>query len=180
VLYFEQQLESNWGFKMSEKKRFGKRVVIGLSILCFVFFISLIGVVVNYTSVVKSKDETIETKDSQINSLNAQITDLNNQADILKLSKLVKVGLQTSDDRPWLQTPRLHVYGYVCNVGTNAAYDSRLHVVAYQSGGVVAIDTYITLGLIFGESSTSVDTNVFYNGDALTDWSVTPNWTTTP
>ena len=128
-------------------------------------------------SQITSKNSQISSLNSQINSLNAQITNLQNQIDALEVPKLIKVKLLASDDRPWLQTPRLHVYGCVCNVGTNIAYNSKLHVVAYQSGGVVAIDTYITLGSIYGESWTNVDTNVFYSGDALTSWSITPEWT---
>jgi hypothetical protein len=90
---------------------------------------------------------------------------------------LVKVNLIGSDNRPWLGTPYLYVSGYVVNVGMNIAYNSRVHVVAYQSGGVVAVDTYISLGAIFGNSWTSVGTSVYYAGSALTSWTLTLEWT---
>jgi len=95
------------------------------------------------------------------------------QIDSLKAPKLIGVYLKASDSRPFLQTPYLHVYGYICNVGTNPAYNSKIHVVAYQSGGVVAIDTYITLGTIYGESWTSVDSKVYYSGSELTSHTLT-------
>jgi chaperonin cofactor prefoldin len=128
-------------------------------------------------SQITSLQNQISSLNSQINSLNAQITDLENQIDTLKAPKLIKVHLMSDDNRPWLGTPYLHVYGYVCNVGTNIAYSSKIHVVAYQSGGVVAIDTYITLGTIYGELWTSVDSNIYYSGSALVSWTLTLEWT---
>jgi len=128
-------------------------------------------------SQITSKNSQITSLNSQINSLNAQITDLQNQIDALETPKLIKVHLMSDDNRPWLATPYLHVYGYICNVGTNIAYNSKIHAVAYQSGGVVAIDTYITRGTIYGESWTSVDSNVYYSGSALVSWTLTLEWT---
>jgi len=128
-------------------------------------------------SQITSLQSQISNLNSQINSLNAQITDLENQIDTLKAPKLIKVHLMSDDNRPWLGTPYLHVYGYVCNVGTYIAYSSKIHVVAYQSGGVVAIDTYITIGTIYGESWTSVDSNIYYSGSALVSWTLTLEWT---
>ena len=129
------------------------------------------------TQITNLQDQ-ISGLNSQISSLNAQITDLQNQIDTLKAPKLIKVNLRADDNRPFLGTPYLHVYGYVCNVGTNTAYNSKIHVVAYQSGGVVAIDTYIILGTISGESWTSVDASPTYGGGALTGWTLTLEWTT--
>jgi TolA-binding protein len=105
------------------------------------------------------------------------ITNLQNQINSLKAPKLIMVDLKSEDNRPWLGTPYLHVYGYICNVGTNTAYNSKIHVVAYQSGGVVAIDTYITLGTIYGESWKSVDSNIYYSGSELVAWHLTLEWT---
>ncbi len=121
----------------------------------------------------------IYTLNWQISSLNYQIANLQSQINTLKAPKLKEVDLTADDNRPSLQTPYLHVYGYICNVGTNTAYNSKIHVVAYQSPNVVAIDTYITLGTIDGESWTNVDSNIYYNGSALTGWSLTLEWTQT-
>jgi chaperonin cofactor prefoldin len=135
-------------------------------------------------SQIASLQNQISNLNSQINSLNTQITnlqnqikDLQNQISSLTAPKLITVHLMSDDNRPWLGTPYLHVYGYVCNVGTYAAYNSKIHVIAYQSGGVVAIDTYITLGTIYGESWTSVDSNIYYSGTELVSVTVTLEWT---
>jgi len=93
----------------------------------------------------------------------------------LAAPKLIKVNLRAEDTR-FFGTPYLRVYGEVCNVGTKTAYSCRLRVVAYQSGGVLSINTYIELGTIEGESWVHVDSNVYYGGTALTSWQVTPEW----
>jgi chaperonin cofactor prefoldin len=128
-------------------------------------------------SQLSQKNADINSLNSQITSLNSQISSLNSQLDSLKGANVVKVNLQADDSRPFLGTPNLHVYGELCNVGTETAYNVKLHVVAYQSGGVVAIDTYIVVGSINGESWTSVDGAPTYGGDSLTSWSITPEWT---
>jgi TolA-binding protein len=128
-------------------------------------------------SQLNQKNVDISSLNSQISSLSNQINSLNNQLDSLKTAKVVKVNLKADDSRPFLGTPNLHVYGELCNVGTNTAYDVKLHVVAYQSGGVVAIDTYIVVGSMNGESWTSVDGAPTYGGNALTGWTITPEWT---
>jgi len=105
---------------------------------------------------------------------------LKSDIDALKAPKLIQVHLMSDDVRhvyPWDPDHHLHVYGYVCNVGTNTAYSSKIHVVAYQSGGVVAIDTYITLGTINGESWTSKDSSIYYSGSELVSWTLTLEWT---
>jgi hypothetical protein len=71
----------------------------------------------------------------------------------------------------WLQTPYLHVYGHVCNVGTNIAYGAILYVEALQ-GSVLVFNTTISLGIIYGESYTSVDSAIYYSGSALTEWHI--------
>jgi chaperonin cofactor prefoldin len=126
---------------------------------------------------ISNLNSQINSLNSQITSIQKQITDLQNQINTLSAPKLIKVHLMSDDNRPFLGTPYLHVYGYVCNVGTNTAYSSKIHVVAYQSGGVVAIDTYIALGTIYGESWTSVDSSVYYSGSGLVSWALTLNWT---
>lgn len=124
----------------------------------------------------------ISLQNLSIYSLKAQITDLQRQIDTFKAPELIKVNLRADDNRTSLEKPYLHVYGYVCNVGGSTAYNSKLHVIAYQSGGIKAIDTYITLGDIASKWWVSVDTNVYYNGSALlyNNWTVTPQWTATP
>jgi hypothetical protein len=186
---------------MSEKKVVRRSVAIALGIICIILIAGLGGAMAYYTMIVNDKNTTYDSyasnhtqTNSEFNTLNSSYYDymgthshtdseydaLQSNYDSVIAPKLIKVHLMSDDNRPWLGTPYLHVYGYVCNVGTNIAYSSKIHVVAYQGGGVVAIDTYITLGTIYGESWTSVDTNVYYSGSALTSWTITPQWTATP
>ena len=73
------------------------------------------------------------------------------------------------------QQIRLCVTGEVWNVGTEAAVNCSLHVTLYQ-GVTVAQDTYIDLGTIAGGSYTQVFRNIYYTGDALTKWTITPEY----
>ena len=167
-----------------------KNSVIGLGVLCSILMVALFYSVVTYTRMLQDKDSIIASlsgvgsdKDTiisdlqnQINQKNSQISSLNSQIDSLKSAKVVSVNLKAEDSRPFLQTPRVHVYGYVVNVGTNTAFNKKIHVVLYQSGGVVAEDTYINLGSVGGEQAISVDTNVFYEGSEIVDDSITLEW----
>jgi archaellum component FlaC len=125
---------------------------------------------------ISEKDKTIAEMNTEISNLKIQITNLQSQIDTLKAPKLIGVDLRVEDVRPWLQTPYLHVYGYVCNVGKNTAYDSKIHVVLYQSGGVIAKETDIILGAIPGESYVHVDVNVYYTGSPIVNNKITLYW----
>ena len=152
---------------------------------------SLNSQITNLQNQVSSLNSQITTKDNTISQLNSQITNLQNQvsslnAQIISLQSqianlqapnLIKVNLKSDDNHPIFQQEYLHVYGEICNVGFNTAYNCELHVVGYQSGGVVAFDTYILLGTISGYSWTPVDGSIPYNGGALTSWTITPQWT---
>ena len=146
--------------------------------------------ITNLQNGISEKDKTIAEKNGEISDLKSQIaslqsqiatlqnqaTYLQNQIDALKAPKLIEVDLRAEDKRPWFQTPYLHVYGYVCNVGTNTAYDSKLHVVAYQSGRVIAKETDILLGTVAGESYAYVDVNVYYSGSPIVSYEITLYW----
>jgi hypothetical protein len=97
-----------------------------------------------------------------------------NSAIASKPAKLIQVNLKAEDNRPFLQQSYLHVYGYVCNVGGDTAYNAVLYVEAWI-GAVLAFNTTISLGTINGESYTSVDSQVAYSGNALTTWQVWSN-----
>jgi len=133
--------------------------------------------IANLQNQIADLQNQLTQKNADIDSLNAQIASLNSQINNLKAPKLISVNLKAEDTRPWLSTPYVHVYGYVVNVGTNTAYNAKVHVVLYQSGNVIAKDTYVDLGSIGGESSKSVDTNVYYEGSEITDQTVTLEWT---
>jgi hypothetical protein len=97
------------------------------------------------------------------------------ERDLLKAPKLSTRSLHSTDERPELGTPRLHIHGEVWNVGNYVAYDCRLHVVAHQ-GAVKVIDTQIFVGTIFGENRKSIDDEIHYSGEALTSWNITASW----
>jgi len=71
------------------------------------------------------------------------------------------------------QETRLYISGEIWNVGTSAARNCRLHVTLYQ-GGTIANDTYVELGTIDIGSYVDVASNVYYTGNALTNWTLTP------
>jgi len=117
---------------------------------------------------------------SQIDILSSQNSNLQNQVDNFNTPRLVKVDLRAEDNRPILQMPRLHVYGYVFNTRSGTAYNCKLHAVAYI-GSIEVINSYKTLGTISGESWKSVNEEFLYQGDpGLSRWDVTIEWTNTP
>ena len=89
-------------------------------------------------------------------------------------------GTMITFDGTIASTPCLLVSGYVHNVGIGTAYNCKIHVVAYQSGRVLAINTDIALGTISGQSQTSINASITYDGSPLTDWTLTPQWTASP
>jgi hypothetical protein len=134
------------------------------------------GNVTYYTSQITSLQSQIQTLTNEKGQLQNQISSLNSQITSLQVPKLMGI-IYADDNRPFLQTPYLHVYGYVYNVGVYTAYNSKVHVVLRQSGGVIAKDTSIVIGIIFGEEWAKIDSNIYYDGSALINWSITLEWT---
>lgn len=129
----------------------------------------------DYVSTHSHSNSEYDALQSEYNNYVATHHHTDSEYDALKAPKLSLLSLSSSDERPWLATPRLHVYGEVWNVGTDTAYSCKLHVVAYQ-GAVKAIDTYVSLGTIAGENRKSIDENIYYSGEALTSWSISAEW----
>jgi hypothetical protein len=185
---------------MSEKKMVRRSVAIALGIVCIIL-VAALGVV-TFMGYSPTATNSVPTLQSQINQLqtwldgnktllnqtktwlegnntnyNSQILDLQNQIASLKAPKLIKVDLHSDDGGLPFESRSLHIYGSVVNVGTNPAYNSKLHVVAYVSQ-VVAIDTYIQLNTINGESFKYIDQTITYSGGTpLSSWTITPEWT---
>lgn len=151
----------------------------------------------NYGSQITSLQNQMSSLNTQVNSLNSRMTSLqadydsyvadhhhtDQEFDSATAPNLITVDLKGSDLGAYLPkwgTPVLHVYGYICNVGAFAAYNSKIHVVAHQSDGVEAINTYISLGTLYGQTWTTVDSSLSYVGDGLLSWTLTPQWTTNP
>ncbi len=76
---------------------------------------------------------------------------------------------------PWSGVIRFYISGEVWNLGTGTAKDCRLHVTLYQ-GNTVANDTYVELGTINAGSYTDVAANIYYTGEALTNWTIIPQY----
>ncbi len=76
-------------------------------------------------------------------------------------------------NHPWSGRIRFYVSGEVWNVGQVPAYNSTLHVVLFQ-GANVANDTYVMLGTIKPGSFIDVSADVYYEGNALTNWNIAP------
>ena len=170
--------------KVREKKVIGRSVAIALGIACIILVAGIGGVMAYYTMQINNKNAMYDSyvsahshTNTEFNTLQSNYTSLNSQVASLQAPKLVKVYLQSDDGGLPFQSRRLHIYGSLVNVGTNPAYNSKLHVVAYISQ-VVAIDTYIELGRINGESSTYIDQTITYSGGTpLSSWTITPQWT---
>ncbi len=188
----------------SDNKNTGLKVA--LALVSILLVVSLIAIVYIYTNPPNTQNniETSPTENggTSVNELQERVNELQSELDSLNSSHndyvathsytnskyeecndtinslrapdlVTRLGM--SDQRPFLQTPYFHVSGEVWNVGTDAATNCKLHVIIYQ-GAVVTEDTYINLGTIPGRDYTSVDSKVYYEGSALTDWSVTPEW----
>lgn len=165
-----------------------------------VLFTGIIVVFAYYSAAVAQRDSIIATKDQEILSLQnevddleEQVTELQNQVEaqqnqILSLqnqvastaARVINVGLG-ADDNPYANPPFLHVSGYVCNIGSETAYNVRLHVTAYQGSDQV-INDYYNIGTIAKEDSRYVEAKFYYSGSALNadSWKMTPEWTNAP
>ncbi len=130
--------------------------------------------------------KTAENEDllNQIDSKDLEILELNEQITNLREAKLMNVGIGAADHTEG-QPPYLHVYGFVCNIGQETAYNARIHVTANHINGEKAIDTYITMGQLPSMSQGSVYIlGQFINYDGISldtnSLTVTPEWTTEP
>jgi len=168
---------------MSGKKVVGRNVVVGVGALCVVLSVALAYLVVSYALMLRDKDSLIGSLSAQVGDKAAEIAGLQNQLvqknaeiDGLEAAKLVSVNLKAEDNRAVGQAHYVRVYGYVVNVGTDAADNATIHVVLYQSGSVVAKDTYKDLGSVGGEAAVSIDTKVYYEGSAIVSTSMVLEW----
>lgn len=134
-----------------------------------------------YNSLVSTYNNYVATHhhtDSEYNDYTATHSHTDTEYDALKAPNLIKVAWNEVDVHSG--TWHLHVWGAVVNVGTDTAYNCKIHVVCYQ-GAVIGLDTYVLLYTIAGETSKWVDQNLYYAyGSGLTNWSVTLEWTATP
>lgn len=103
-----------------------------------------------------------------------------------RAAKLVNVGLGARDlgQDPPEYVRSVRVEGYVCNIGIETAYKTKLHVVAHYVTGGVALDQYITIGeggIIYGGESARIYLNIPYAGDTdIGNVILTPEWNDSP
>jgi hypothetical protein len=131
------------------------------------------------SSVQKQADDfrsQLASLQSEKASLQSQLQTQQSRANSPKLvSRLGVKDVRASPypNHPWSGRIRFYVSGEVWNVGQIPAYNCTLHVVLYQ-GATVANDTHVMLGTIKPGSFVDVSANVYYEGEVLTSWSVTP------
>lgn len=126
----------------------------------------------NYVSIHSHSNLEYAILENQIANLQDQTNSLQTQINHLKSAKLILVNLYGTDIRLPLTPPYFYVEGEVVNVGTDYAFNCKLHVILYQ-GAIVAIDTYLELGTIIGEGYTTVDSKITYLGGEITSQSIT-------
>lgn len=129
---------------------------------------------------------TIELQNENM-EITKEIEDLQEQID--KETKLISDGipkiitrLGTSDIRsspapghPWSEVIRFYLAGEVWNVGTGPAINCKLHVTLYQ-GEIIANETHIELGTIASGYYKDVSINIYYDGPAITNWIINPEF----
>jgi chaperonin cofactor prefoldin len=124
----------------------------------------------NQTSNLQSQNVNLQNKKSELQ------TQLNQLDQGIVAPKIVtRLGARDMRYNYSGQNLRLYISGEVWNVGTETAQNCSLHVTLYQ-GGTVSKDTYIELGTINGGSHTDVARNIYYAGEALTKWTITPEY----
>jgi hypothetical protein len=179
-----------------------KNVAIALGIIVMILFTGIIVVFAYYSTAVTQRDNIIAMNEQEILSLQSEVTDLEEQVtdlqdqvevqqnQILSLqnqlantaARVINVGLG-ADDNAYNSTHRfLRVSGYVCNIGTEPAYNVRLHVTAYR-GSVEVINSFYEVADSLGRlDSKYVEARFYYPEPELTynSWTMTPECTSTP
>jgi hypothetical protein len=115
----------------------------------------------------------------QINNLQSEKANLQTQLIQTSAPKIITrlgatdVRSSPAPGHPWSGRIRLYVAGEVWNVGTAAAFNCSLHITLYQ-GDVVANETCVELDTIAEGSWKDVAVDIYYEGSALTNWTIIP------
>ena len=125
----------------------------------------------NQVRKLQNQTSSLQTENSKFKSKNAELSLLSQEKAPAKL--VTRLGANDMRYNYSGQDIRLYITGEVWNVGTEMAQNCSLHVILYQ-GVTVAEDTYISLGNIAGGSFMDVARNIYYTGEALTNWTITP------
>ena len=126
-----------------------------------------------------SLQEQIRSLQDIIAGLQNENADLKNLLDLRNIPNLVtSLGVRDVHLPPHINPTtnyRLYIEGTVFNIGSETAYNCRLHVTLYRGESIV-VDTNVGLGTIAGGASVQVSKNISYSGDALTNWTIIPEF----
>lgn len=135
----------------------------------------------NQAANLQNQTDSLQSENSKLEDENAAKQNLIDQIRLRGAPKIV-TRLGATDVRstpaaghPWSGVIRFFISGEVWNLGTGSARDCRLHVRLYQ-GDIVANDTYVEIGTINAGTCVDVAANIYYTGEALTDWVIIPEY----
>jgi len=158
---------------------FASTILIGSIAVNACSIVQLYSLIVDSSIVQKQVDDfknqvaDLQTKKASLeNQLQTQQSSANSPKLVTRLG-LKDVRASPYANHPWSGNIRFYLSGEVWNVGQIPAYNCRLHVVLYQ-GATVANDTFVMLGTIKPGTFVDVSANIYYVGEALTSWNVTP------
>jgi hypothetical protein len=153
-----------------------------LAAIVTILLVSLVGNVYFYSeqrdstlrnAALKEQASELRTLASTLENETAELEDQLNQFSQEGPKLVTRLGASDMRFNYTGQETRLYISGEIWNVGTSAARNGKLHVTLYQ-GVTVAKDTYVELGNIDVGSYVDVASNVYYTGNALTNWTLTP------
>jgi uncharacterized coiled-coil protein SlyX len=130
---------------------------------------------------VSDLQDQVKTQQNEVDALQNQLVSLENQ--LAKIdpavlgAKVINVGLGARDENS-ASEPYLYVSGYVCNVGSETAYNVTLHVTAYRDSVQVINYHYKVVDSLGRYDAVYVEASFYYSGSALTvgSWVMTPEW----
>ena len=136
----------------------------------------------NYVGNHTHTDSEYNSLSSDYNSYLANHHHTDSEYNSLIIASLTTVGLDaTNFNHYWAWDPPSHltIKGYIFNMGTDTAYNCKLHVKVWSSTDTLLLDTTVDLGSISGRSYIYKSTETPYTGSG-SYWSVIPEWTITP
>ncbi len=129
-----------------------------------------------------NQTDNLQAENAYLQTENADLESQLSRIPVPQTAPKILTRLGTSDVRsspfeghPWSGVIRFYISGEVWNVGTADAHECRLHVTLYQVDAV-ANDSYIDLGTVEAGSYVEVDSNIYYSGNALTSWTIVPEY----
>jgi hypothetical protein len=186
---------------MSENKKVRKSVVVAFAIVCIIlialtgyFAVTGISAQNSYNNLQKSYN-SLQNQDNNLNSTyNGYVSTHSHtdaEYDAMWTPELTLIDLTTINHTVVTYSSNissiafwhswLNVTGYLVNIHKNDAYNCTLHVVAIRlSDNATALDSYINLEPIVGESWEKVGPNLYDVDGYISSYTITPQWTASP